>query len=198
MMKRLLTLLLFMSMFVFLASPAWAILYLGDGTTQVGFVDYVFESDSLSNYGDKSELDWINETLLDQGWFTSEDDFYTDYDKYDYQPNIYPVYEYDPNLELVPDVYAFELKTAPEVYIVKWGNAGGTYDGISLILNDISLDWGVLDLGDSGGLPNVLNIGAFSHWGEAGGTPVPEPSTILLLGLGLAGIAGIGRKRFKS
>ncbi len=53
---------------------------------------------------------------------------------------------------------------------------------------------GTEDLILSGFWPNQGAISHVSLYGAS--TPVPEPATMLLLGVGLVGLAGFGRKRF--
>jgi hypothetical protein len=64
--------------------------------------------------------------------------------------------------------------------------------------------WYLFDLASWNGTDNLYlsnfwpNKGAISYVGLYGKASVPEPSTVFLLGLGLVGLAGIGRKRLKT
>ncbi len=51
----------------------------------------------------------------------------------------------------------------------------------------------ILELGDISGLPALGRLSHVSYF--SGPTSVPEPSMILLLGCGLIGLAGFGRKK---
>jgi len=65
-------------------------------------------------------------------------------------------------------------------------------------ITEISIDWALIWGGDefSGTTASVSNINlATSVVNGGGGTPVPEPGTLLLMGIGLAGLAGWRRKQ---
>lgn len=182
-MKRIVFLCVMMCAFLVFASTGWA-LTIDGGSIDVGELDPYIDSTILSNYGDKTELNWINDTL------TTEEDFtLSEFHKIDGSITYYAVDE-------STDTWAFQLTYTPAFFAVKFGNGSGTsaekFDAIALYQNVSSLDWGVIQLtGD------IKSIEAYSHRAEVGAAPVPEPSTILLLGLGLVGIAGIGRKKIK-
>ena len=72
--------------------------------------------------------------------------------------------------------------------------AGGTYDGsyYSFLIDIGGLDWNLSDLGFHWATATCANDVI-----EGSAASIPEPASMLLLGIGLIGVAGFSRKKFK-
>lgn len=159
-------------------SPAFG--YFINGFTDVGEIDSlqaVITKSDMKDYGNGSnettEATWVN-YILDTS-FTSLD---TSRDE-------------DVSATLVDgesNVWAFELTTGAGYYVVK----NSTW--WALLLNNDSTSWGVIDTSLSGLSEFNLNDLKISHVTEFG-VPIPEPSSLLLFGMGIAGLVGARKYR---
>ncbi len=180
-MKNLFSAICITALIVCVSSPAFSY---SVGLNDVGAVDSLVAWGS-PNSGDQNEINWVNQKLG-----TS----YTTADLTKYPSNSIPMVWQETD---VSGIYALAFQTIPEYFYIKTGNGNiitGEYEGYNhfLFKNDAALGWAVVDLGALG--IEINNIEAFSHIGEVGETQAPEPAGLLLLGLGLIGVVGIGRK----
>jgi hypothetical protein len=180
-MKKLLGCFLCVMLMVFLAAPAAALTsYVVDlDLDPTGDINNALwggddtNGDTLGNSSLANETLWLNAL---RGVYDSSDSNWVDLiDKND---------PYDGSYNPTVSTYA----------VLKYGNGqapGGEshwavyFDGI-----------GTFDIFNVSGLPAGITLGdhALSHIAYSA---VPEPATILLLGSGLVGLAGFGRKKFK-
>lgn len=168
------------------------------GATQVGVIDKLIAETVLGNSGDAVELAWVQSVIGNTyGWDPSADKYEVFESEWEAVDGLFTQNDKG---ESVPYVYAHGLKNAPDYFMLKLAaaNSGSTTDGNDHFLfeNLEEMDWAVVSLQDMNfELKFVSNVGKVSHVGEFGGQLVPEPATMMLFGTGLAGLAGMVRRK---
>ncbi len=172
----------------------------------VGGLDLLLGYTTLGNSGADTEAQWINSVVgpgtVDSNIIEANKVEFTDWTTAQYEQYFQEV------TGGVANQYAFELPDANSFFLIKTGNQKDADNNILpdtwLFDNVDSTLFGTFINGYTYTLPDnttvtftLKNIEKISHISKTAPAPVPEPSTILLLGGGLLGLGIYGRKRGK-
>lgn len=181
-MKKLLTLTILLSILV-ASTSGWALTI---SSNEVGAVDSLIEGGTPDGTNPDDEALWASQILGFDVTFQNKT-----------EDNL--IWLHDSGSSL----YAMDLNGTPAYFVLKTGGGNGL--GLPythyLYSNAPSTGWAVIDLnllGDAFTDFDRLEIGVVSHVSEFGGTPVPEPGTMVLLGAGFLGLAIYGKRRRNS
>ena len=214
-MKILVNAILFVTLVLF-ATTATA-LTISNVTINVGDVDEIIAYAELNNSGEQTEIDFI-EQYLGVGYVV---DFFKDENMGDDNgvsyPNPYPWIMVDQPINgPAINAYAYDFSaTITSYFLIKTGNIGYSsdlnsetnvfYSYNTFLYKNLPLtsgseynsQYGVIDLDTLSDLGSggVIDIFKISHISYENSSPVPEPSTLLLFGAGIAGLVTYRRRK---
>lgn len=162
---------------IFLACLAFSTQVYALTISDIGAFDSVFETTGNLS-GDAAELGWVNDvTSKNYSTLLKDEANMTNWEQvFDAESNVIG--------------YAYDFgNTAPDYFLIKSGNwLPKTY----LFTNEGNLRYGAFAISD---IDYKDDIASVSHISIFGSIPVPEPATMMLLGFGLLGLAGVSRRK---